>query len=632
MKNWQHLTGLSKKISLLIYIGLIIGCGQAETATTPVAARATAVPTTPVTIDNSQLTIVNSPTPTQTFTPTPTPTPTQTPSPTHTATPTPTPSPTALPLTLSGDPYTIRLRDPIPTGNAPCGLVDVLDFPIDPPDAAGVNRGGQDFGIYRERYLKIHAGEDWGGPGEWGSNFGTPVYSIGHGWVTYAEPEGWNRDKGVVIIRHILADGTTFLSFYGHLDPPSVVLQPGDCVQRGQQVGNIGRPRSSPHLHFEIRTHLPYTPGPGYWPENPTLVGWLPPSPTIWQQRIASSPGVQWAQPLTITTQPIGQLDETNFAIVADNQLLNISLENGRILPTSPITHEVSHALLSPDHSRLYTASRFGQITAYQLPDFAPLWQLELASSGTPTLIALPGGDLVISLRESLYGVSTDGRLRWQKDAAGRPFAWTTHNNQLILTTSGPNHATWLISPSRTPLRATTLTGYPLTVGSETWLYAENGLFRLNPSYVQPEPLYPLPTAYLLQSRAVPLPGGGLLLAHADRADQRLIAFNTDGSLRWQRSYKAISTADIQLLTLGDQAYLITVEGSAAMRTLRVYAIDLQTADLTHIFTGGTRQAHPNSTWATATHSGTLLINIGGGHLFHLNPTLALEQINTATE
>jgi murein DD-endopeptidase MepM/ murein hydrolase activator NlpD len=100
--------------------------------------------------------------------------------------------------------------------------VDVLDFPLDPPNGADAS-GGSDFGVFRSRYGKFHSGEDW-----WGvrgrQSFGEPVYAIGHGLVTYAEPEGWNRDKGVIIVRHIFDDGREVLSFYGHLDPPSVLL------------------------------------------------------------------------------------------------------------------------------------------------------------------------------------------------------------------------------------------------------------------------------------------------------------------------------------------------------------------------------------------------------------------------
>ena len=613
-------------LTRILFLGgaiLIAACGQATPIDAPLATNATAVPHT------ATATIHHSPTPTAT--PTPSHTPTNTPTPTNTATPTSTPTATALPLTLTGDPYTTRLNRPTPSSNAPCGLVDVLDFPIDPPHAANVNRGGQDFGIYRQRYEKNHAGEDWGGPGSRNSNFGTPVYSIGHGWVTYAEPEGWNRDKGVVIIRHILTDGSTFLSFYGHLDPPSVTLEAGDCVQRGQQVGNIGRPRSFPHLHFEIRSHMPYAPGPGYWPDNPIQAGWLPPSQTIWQQRIASSPGVQWTRPFTNTVQPIGQPDSNNFLLIQDSQLTKINLENGRLSLPHPITQTIAHARLSDDQTQLFTVNRRGQLTAYQLPAFRLLWQFDLEASGTPQLLPIPGGALAIAIQESLWGVSQDGRLLWQKELRGRPFAWTTNDNQLILTTAGANHATWLISRSQSPIRTTSLTGYPLSLDQDIWLHAEDGLYHLDPTRAQPTLLFALPPAYLLQSHAVPLADDGVLLAHADPHDHRLIAFNNNGSLRWQRSYKAITAIELQLLTLKSQTYLVTIEGSGAIRTLHIYAINSQTAELTHIFSGGTRTAIPNQHWASATDS-TLLINIGGGHMFNLNPLLALEQIQTVAE
>jgi hypothetical protein len=518
----------------------------------------------------------------------------------------------------------VRLRDPVPTGNAPCGIVDVLDFPVDPPHAAGISRGGQDFGIYRQRYEKIHAGEDWGGPGGRGNNFGTPVYSIGHGWVTYAEPEGWNRDKGVVIIRHIFADGSTFLSFYGHLDPLSVVLEPGDCVRRSQQVGNIGQPRSSPHLHFEIRTHMPYNPGPGYWPEDPTLVGWLPPSQTIWQQRISSSPGVQWTRPFTTRVQPIGQLSENNFALLEGEQLVSVALDNGRLTSTLLPDVDSDHALISEDQSRLYIANRLGQLAAYQLPNLTPLWQLDLDSSGTPLLMPLPGGGVTLSIWENLFAVDGNGRLLWRQNLRGRPFAWATTEDQLILTTTGSEHATWYISPSHTPLRATPLTGYPLRVGDDIWLYAEEGIYRLNPARATPDLLITLPPAFLLQGHITSLPDGGALLAHADHFDRRLIALNADGSLRWERSFRSLATSELQLLTVNEQVYLVTIDGTNSILDVSVYALELATAELTHIFTGGTRTAVPGNTWAVAADNEHLLINIGGGHMFTLNPQVAL--------
>jgi hypothetical protein len=435
----------------------------------------------------------------------------------------------------------------------------------------------------------------------------------------------------VVIIRHILADGTTFLSFYGHLDPPSVTLQQGDCVQRGQQVGNIGRPRSSPHLHFEIRTHLPYIPGPGYWTEDPRLAGWLPPSQTIWQQRMAFSPGVAWTRPFTQPVQSIGPLQEGTYTLLDGRQLQSISLADGRLTTLLPDI-DVDQALISADQTRLYTADRQGHLTAYQLPELTPLWELDLDNSGLPQLWALPGGGVVVSLWENLFGVDGDGRLLWHQNLGGRPFAWAVNDEQLILTTAGANHATWFIGQSYPPLRSTALTGYPLVSGDRIWLYAEDGLYQLDPTRATPELLYALPPAYLLQSHLTALPDGGVMLAQFDRDDQRLIALQADGAVRWERSYRALAADEIQLVTNGDQVYLIVAAGSGSVQTLSLYGVDLATAELTLLFQGGTRSALPTGNWVTAADNGRLLINIGGGHMLVLDPAEAQQALAELAE
>lgn len=105
--------------------------------------------------------ILPSPTPTVTNTPRPT----STPLPSATPTITPTPTATAPPILLNGNPLASAIHDAAPQAGAPCGVVDLLDFPLDPPDALNISRGGQDFNAFRNRYDGYHAGEDWWGPG-----------------------------------------------------------------------------------------------------------------------------------------------------------------------------------------------------------------------------------------------------------------------------------------------------------------------------------------------------------------------------------------------------------------------------------------------------------------------------------
>ncbi|MBK8985886.1 MAG: peptidoglycan DD-metalloendopeptidase family protein [Chloroflexi bacterium] len=598
----------------LCLLFLMTGCRQTDPSLAPLAQQPS--PKAAFTLTATPLPTA-SPTPPPTASQTPVPSPTPSPSPTATATA------TAVPLSLNGNPRAAQLANlPPPQRAAACGVVDILDFPIDPPDAANVSRGGGDFGVFRDRYGKYHAGEDWGAPGGL-SNFGHPVYNIGHGRVMYAESEGWNRDKGVVIIEHVLADGRSFYSFYGHLDPPSVLLEPGDCIQRGQTVGNIGRPRSSPHLHFEVRTHMPYTPGPGYWPEDPTTAGWLPPSQTIWNQRMAGAPGVLWLRPfLPNSVDPIGQPDAATFLLREGEQVTAVGLADGRWQPLRLDGEAVYSAVLSGEV--LIVADREGQVRAFGWLNGTaePMWRVDLGVNGALTLWPLPGGGLVAGLGTRLWGLA-DGAVQWTTDEGARPLAWAATDDALLLSTTGSDEALWAITGAHPPQKIAPFSGYPLVAAGVPWLVSANGLYRLAEGSAA-ELVMALHPAQLRRSTAAALPDGGLLLAHSDPFDQRLIALDGNGSLRWQRSFAGLSASQVTLLTTNSSAYLAARGGNGE---LKVYAVDAETAVLTHIFTGGTRSGGWGDGWVTAVGD-NLLLYPGGGSILTLDPESAQDQIN----
>ncbi len=601
-----------RAVGLCFLVAFLAACGRAG-ITANVGA-----PTRPAAIARSPAT------PTLTPTPILSPTPSDTPTPSATPTMTPTPTPTAPPLAIVGDPRAGRLSDPIPTGNAPCGVVDVLDFPVDPPDAASVPAGGGDFGVYRGRFGKYHAGEDWWVGGR-GASFGKPVYSIGHGLVTYAEPLGWNRDKGVIIIQHTFADGSTLLSFYGHLDPPSIVLQPGQCVVRGEQIAQIGRPRSSPHLHFEIRTQSPYAPLTGYWPEDPALVGWLPPSQTIWQQRIAGASGVQWTRPFAAEgTKGAGIFNGDTLVAVEDAQLIGLDLAGGSVRWQYADSGRVSEAALDALSPVVYVAGRAGWVEALRLPgdDGAGLsshWRVELDLFGTPTLIPLPQGGVLLAIREKLFALAPDGSIRWQSESLGQPLAWAAAGEELILSTTGGDSPLWQIGQAGPEAWDAPAGGYPVVAGEQWWLYAGDGLYRLDAATRTAGLVYAFPRGMLALGDAVALPDGGLLVAHADAFDRRLVAFNADGSLRWERSYAGLLAGAQRLLVVEGAVYLVSHNDGGQVGEVSVYAVDVANAELRHIFVGGTRTSVPADTWALVAGQG-LVINIGGGHMLALDP------------
>jgi murein DD-endopeptidase MepM/ murein hydrolase activator NlpD len=474
----------AKIVTLIVFLTLA-GCRKTEPTTTPVPPSVT-------------------PRPSLTPAPAATATSTATPTPSATATPSATPTPTALSLRVTGDPREVHLSTPFPQSGAPCGVVDWLDFPIDPPDADNAFGGG-DFGVFRSNYNGYHAGEDWWGP-QRSTTFGTPVHSIAHGTVTYAQPLGWGVDQGVVIVRHVFSDGSSVLSFYGHLDPPSVVLKVGACVARGDVVGRIGRPRRAPHLHFEIRHHMPDAPGPGYWSRDPRLAGWEAPSQYIWNKRITTSPGVLWARPfVALGTQGVGMLDDDTLVVIEDHQLIGINVLDGSTSWRQPGSIRVEDAAIDMDREVIYVADQLGRVEALRLTDapdanaatpaLVSLWQTRVAGTGFPTLMPLPRGGVVVSLRRQMSGLSPRGTLLWARENAPGVFDWALVGDRLLVSTLESEHPMWSVDRSGPRVGAAQVGGYLAVAGDQAWVYGVYGVYQLDLETLATELVYALPTA-----------------------------------------------------------------------------------------------------------------------------------------
>ena len=100
---------------------------------------------------------------------------------------------------------------------------------------------------------------------------GNPVRAVAVGMVTaagYFGGHGW-----LVRIRSMLEGGAEFYHQYGHMcDSPNtncLTVEVGDCVELGQQIGEVGSTGNSsgPHLHFEIK--FLDSAGPGYLMDDP---------------------------------------------------------------------------------------------------------------------------------------------------------------------------------------------------------------------------------------------------------------------------------------------------------------------------------------------------------------------------
>ncbi len=566
-----------------------------------------------------------------TATPGPSPTITLTPTPSSTPTPSPTPTPTAPPAEIFADLRGPRLQPPAPAGGAPCGFVDILDFPLDPPDAAQAGGGG-DFGVFRSRYDKYHAGEDWGGVSG-RSNFGTPVHSVGHGIVTYAQPLGWGVDQGVVIVRHTFPDGSSLLSFYGHLDPPSVVLRPGACVARGDIVGEIGRPRGWPHLHFEMRTHLPDAPGPGYWPVDPTRGGWVSPSQTIWANRMAGSPGVLWAQVMTSRqSYGLGEIAEGTFLAQDGDHLISIDLANGRTRWEQVLEEgqEIDRALLDLSDERVYTVDQLGLLQALEISQSDGIirldkgWEIDLEVVGRPGLLPLPGGGVIVTMPRTWTAVSEVGDLLWQEQAPGVLVDWIQAGERLILAVRGERTGIWIADQTGLSTWTLEVVGRLARINEEVFLYDGAGVYRLTAGSEDLELHYALPSAYPRLGDMVVSSESELIIVHADRQDRKVIALSQDGEIRWERSVAGLPGGDFQLIVSSGRAYLAVWNTTSRENQLQVYAISENGESLQLVFSGGTRTPFSAGAWLEILGNDWMLIRIGGGGLALLDPQQAL--------
>lgn len=528
----------------------------------------------------------------------------------------------------------IRLSAPDPQPGAPCGVVDILDFPLDAPDGLTA-RGGGDFGVYRNRYNGNHAGEDWRFGRD--SSFGRPVTAIGHGMVIYAQPLGWGVDKGVLIMRHNFPDGSTILSFYGHLDPPSVVLSPGDCVARNEQVGRIGKPRGSPHLHFEIRSHLPDTPGPGYWPVDPRRAGWLQPSQYIWDYRVKNSPGVMWTRFFTTTNSAgLGYLQDGTFVVLDDQQLVGLDELDGSLRWVQPFETRLSNTVVDDNGGLVYAVTRSGVVSAFEPPapeggnvtasspqSLASRWQLTLNEALFPELIPLPGGGVVVYSANRMLGLSAGGEVLWQFDSATAPIDWAVVGDGVVMTTRDNPPLVRTANVSGLLGWGARIGGHITVAGDQIFVYDVDGIYRLRPESLSAELLYKLPRAYPGPGDIVALPDGGILFAHGNLQDQRLLALDSDGQLRWQRSIARLPTSLLRVLMVGEYPYAVMYDGD-------VYAIDAVDGALTHIFDAGSRNPFAGTPWAVASGD-QILIDFRGGNIVALDPQRALEAVSGAT-
>ena len=134
-------------------------------------------------------------------------------------------------------------------------IADTISTSFDFPIANYANSIKQKFGDVNSNYgNKQHAGDDIA------AIAGTSVFASASGKVMFARKwkncPNWGH---VIVVEHLLADGTRVSSIYGHLSPVSITVSEGEAISKGQKLGLVGHWVAKDgttcwgdHLHFGI--------------------------------------------------------------------------------------------------------------------------------------------------------------------------------------------------------------------------------------------------------------------------------------------------------------------------------------------------------------------------------------------
>lgn len=445
----------------------------------------------------------------------------------------------------------------------PCGTVDTLDTPL-PADQFRVI---YDFGVPSSRYDgRFHAGEDWFGTRA--GTYGAPVQAIARGRVTYSAPLGWGLDKGVVIIEHLMPDGTWWYSMYGHMEELDGITFPTvfTCVDAGDVIGAIGRPRPAPHLHFEIRNFGPDSPGPGYWGTDPIYSGWRNPYKFILNWQAWLNPAHRWHADIADTAGPAYPfiVREDNVTVVYDNQRLKALNPNGQVLWRYIIPETLNVVGVMPYEGAVLVADYSGIMQRWALDGgFIDQWQIPTTTNTT----AFTWQNLLIvhdSTANALVAYGPERTERWRVPDVARVVR-VAHTDTMLgiasirgaLTLVGPDGRVYdRATLQKTPDLAPAPDG-GMIVSSQTalWHVSTDGNWQR---------LADAPTTLIRNNSLFSLPDGRFFLINGSATGRTLHAYAPDGNPLWAAGLRGRSS-DPYLLGVDRQIVLADGYGTITL-------------------------------------------------------------------
>ncbi len=488
---------------------------------------------------------------------------------------------------------------------APCGIVEGIDYPIDISDT--LVQGYDDFSLFRARFGGLHAGIDIGF-----NRRGEPVRAAARGQVTYSDVNGWDTEKGVVIVEHTFPDGSIHYSLYGHMEQSNNYLFPlvGACVERGSILGTIGWPsRGLPHLHYELRDFLATDGGPGYSQVNPLTLGWQHPLDftLLWRARLNPAT-TGYATFLEYPVLPPMLLD-TGLVVIASGDILHSYTP-----PTTPLWNVqmegVVTGLAALPGGRVIAHGRGGQAIQMQDGRIVATWQVEgrdepfAVWNETVAFVTLDAGIAAFTpLGQPLWEVEGDGEggriVGFQSGSAGFALAHRQSGRTRWRAVDAAGNVVWDQTFERTPLFVPIATGWLLLDGMDVLRIDGSGANILASTGAVPG------RASALASDSL-----GNIYVYAADSQRTLLALNPDGTTRWRTQYPA--TVQLPpLMDVGGGCLLYTLDDDGMLNTFSTS--DGSLINQIQIYAGGAQNNRPQARMLRADEQERILV--GGGFL-----------------
>ncbi len=492
---------------------------------------------------------------------------------------------------------------------APCGIADDIAYPIESINTRTLNRGFDDFGLYRARWEGYHTGIDVGF-----FQAGTVIRAAARGRVTLADPTEWDEQRGVVVIEHIFPDNARYYTLYGHVEEGIDVLLPSvdTCVELGDPIGVIGEPTlSAPHLHFEIRNFLPDRGGPGYVEDDPTSSGWYHPLDFIhlWWARFSPA----FVDSVTfdrVPAVPPIQLENGLSVLASDNIIVAISPPETTMWRLS--TDGFVDGLAALNDSRVVAHTENGQVVVLNGGSYEAVWSV--ASLPEPFILLDDETLVFVTEGGGLEAYTATGDLAWQiappYGTGGIVGAFSGGGTQVAVSISSGDDAYWyMVDADGTILFEREYDRLPLfTQNSDlSWTVLDGTEFT---RVVNNEETVtaPIDVAYGALSTLITDRIGNIYV-YTGRSGNRLISWDFSGNLRWEAQLNGTTENFEPLLAtnLGCVLYTLDTRGQLTLLSGTTGEVVAEQS----LYPGGSRSRRPDGRVLTVSAENRVRLNAG---------------------